>query len=59
MSSGSLASLLEIGLFYGFVLAIAIWQVVKMRRMLAKDRRDRLDNAKADQTEKVSKNIDN
>ena len=38
MSTESITSLVEIGLFYVLVLGFAVWQVVKMRRMLARDR---------------------
>lgn len=38
MNFEAFASLLEISLFYGLVLAVCIWQIVKMRRMIAKDR---------------------
>lgn len=38
MSTESITSLVEIGLFYALVLGFAVWQIVKMRRMLARDR---------------------
>ena len=38
MSTESITSLVEIGLFYVLVLGFAVWQVVKMRRVLARDR---------------------
>ena len=38
MNTESVTSLVEIGLFYVLVLGFAVWQIVKMRRMLARDR---------------------
>jgi hypothetical protein len=38
MDSSSLASLVEMLLVYGVVLGLAIWQLISVRRELARDR---------------------
>ena len=38
MSYEAIAGLIEMGFFYGIALGIGVWQVVKMRRMVARDR---------------------
>ncbi len=38
MSYEAIAGLIEMGLFYAIALGVGIWQVVKMRRLLARDR---------------------
>lgn len=37
MSFEASAGLIEIGLFYSLVLGFGVWQVVKMRREIARD----------------------
>ena len=38
MSYEAVASLIEMGFFYALALGVGIWQVVKMRREIARDR---------------------
>ena len=58
MSTESITSLVEIGLFYVLVLGFAVWQVVKMRRMLARNRAAKAvrENAPKTDDEFVNKN---
>jgi len=39
MDTSSLASLVEMLFVYGVVLAIAVWQLISVRRELARDRK--------------------
>ena len=50
MTYESVAGLIEMGFVYAVALGLGIWQVVKMRRELARDqaRRERADSANKD-----------
>ncbi len=54
MSYAAVPGLIEMGFFYALALGVGIWQVVKMRRELARDRAAEEERRKAD----VSDNAD-
>lgn len=54
MSYESIAGLIEMAFFYSIALGFGIWQVVKMRREIARDRLAREMSGKAEKTDKES-----